>query len=144
MPDTFQENATAMDEQPTCGKGLAEHSALPATLGRLIGAMAGILELHQPALDLTDENGRTEYKAYVQLALECRTAATQLQTTAGHMAGYRDLPMARHDERVMAAPENREAFATFVRFEQELLALLQRSVERDQQMLAAMRGTSVA
>jgi hypothetical protein len=133
-----------MDEQPTCGKGLAEHSALPATLSRLIAAMAGILELHQRAIDLTDENGRTEYKAYVQLALECRMAANQLQTTAEHMAGYRDLPMARHDEGLMAAPENLQAFATFVRFEQELLALLQRSLERDQQMLAAMRGTSAA
>ena len=133
-----------MDEQQTCGKGLAEHSALPATLGRLIAAMAEILDLHQRALDLTDENGRTEYKAYVPLALECRMAANQLQTTAEHMAGYRDLPMARHDERQMAAPENLEAFATFVRFEQELFALLQRSLERDQQMLAAMRGPSAA
>jgi hypothetical protein len=129
-----------MDEQQTCGKGLAEHSALPATLGRLIAAMAEILELHQRALDLTDENGRAEYHAYVQLALECRIAASQLETTAEHMAGYRDLPMARHDERQMAAPENLQAFATFVRCAQELQDLLKRLAEQHQQILAAMRG----
>ena len=117
---------------------------LPGTLSRLMAAMARILELHQPALDLTDDNGRAEYRAYVHLALECRTAANQLQTTAEHMAGYRDLPMATHDDRVMVTPENFQAFETFVRFEQELRALLERSLERDEQMLAAMRGTNVS
>ena len=129
-----------IDEQPTCGKGLAEHSALPATLGRLTDAMAGILEHHQTALDLTDENARKEYRAYVKLEMEFRRIASQLQATAEHMAGYRDLPMGRHDERAMASPKALDTFATFVRVEQELLGLLQKAVERDQKMLAEMQG----
>lgn len=129
-----------MDEQPTCGKGLAEHSALPAKLGELTAAMAENLEIHQKALDLTDENARNEHNAYVKLAQEYRSIATQLQATARHMAGYRDLPMGKHDERAMAAPKVLEAFTNFARLEQELLALLQRAVERDQAMLVEMRA----
>ena len=44
-----------MDDQPTCGKGLAEHASLPAKLGELSSAMAKLLEFHQTTLDLTDE-----------------------------------------------------------------------------------------
>ena len=58
-----------MDEQQTCGKGLAEHSVLPAKLGELTAAIAAILEHHQTALDLTDENARKEYKARDQKML---------------------------------------------------------------------------
>jgi hypothetical protein len=35
-----------MEDQRTCGKGLAEHSALPAKLGELTAAMAENLEIH--------------------------------------------------------------------------------------------------
>jgi hypothetical protein len=129
-----------MDEEPACGKGLAEHSALPATLGELATAMAQILEVHQTALDVTDEPARQEYRAYVKLALVYRDIAAQRRATAGHMAAYRDLPMGRHDERAMASPEAFDVFASFVRVEQELLTLLRKSVERDERMLAEMRG----
>jgi hypothetical protein len=129
-----------MDEQPTCGKGLAEHSALPAKLGALIDAMAETLEAHQDALDLTDERARPEYKAYVRLAIECRSAAARLQAIAGHMAGYRDLPMGRHDMRVMSGAKAIAAFERFVQGEQDLLALLQKTSGRDRQMLDAMRS----
>jgi hypothetical protein len=129
-----------MDEQSTCGKGLAEHSVLPAKLGELTAAMAETLEAHQEALDVTDENARKELHAYVKLAQEFRCVAGQLQASAEHMAGYRDLPMGRHDQRAMAGPKVLDAFTKFVRFEQELLALLRQAVERDQKMLTAMRG----
>jgi hypothetical protein len=56
------------------------------------------------------------------------------------MAGYRDLPMGRHDEKAMTAPVNAEAFEKFVTLEQELLALLQQRLARDQSMLGEMRG----
>jgi hypothetical protein len=49
-----------MDDQPTCGKGLAEHAVLPAKLGELIVSVAGVLEAHMPALDLTDAPFRSE------------------------------------------------------------------------------------
>jgi hypothetical protein len=129
-----------MDNQPTCGKGLAEHSALPAKLGELMAATAENLEAHQRTLDLSDENSRNELDAYVRLAKEHRSLAAQLQSTAQRMAAYRDLPMGRHNERALADPRLVEAFAQFVKVERELLAQLQRAVERDQQMLAAFSG----
>jgi hypothetical protein len=68
-------------EEQTCGKGLAANAALPQRLSELIVALAGVLETHMKALDLTDENSRTEHDAYRRLAQQhretaCRWAAT--------------------------------------------------------------------
>ncbi len=129
-----------MDDQPTCGKGLAEHSRLPAKLAELEDALAENLELHQKTLDPSDENARPELDAYVRLAREHRAIAAQLRETAQRMAGYRDLPMGRHDERALADPKLLEAFETFVKVEEDLHAQLQAALDRDRQMLAAARG----
>lgn len=133
-------NDTGAENQPTCGKGLAEHSVLPAKLGELTAAMAKNLEVHVKALDLTDENSRKEHDAYVELAREHRSIAGQLQATARQMAAYRDLPMGRHDEKAMSAPEVAKAFEKFVRIEHELLSLLQKRIEQDRRMLTEMGG----
>ncbi len=101
-------------DQQTCGKGLAENSILPAKLGELIAAMAGNLEAHMQALDLTDQNSRREYDAYEKLVKEQKQIANQLKSVANQMAGYRDLPMGRHDEKAMTHPRVREAFEKFV------------------------------
>jgi hypothetical protein len=129
-----------MDDQPTCGKGLAEHSALPAKLAELENELAENLELHQKTLDLSDENARKELDAYVKLARKHRSIAAQLRETARQMSGYRDLPMGRHDDRALADPKLVEAFERFVQVEGELLTHLQGALERDRQMLAAARG----
>jgi len=129
-----------MDDQPTCGKGLAEHSVLPAKLGELIDALAENLEVHMEALDLRDERSRQERDAYAELAQEHRQIAGRLRAVAGRMAGYRDLPMGRHDGEAMARPEVRAAFGRFVALERELLALLRERVEKDGKMLAGMGG----
>ena len=127
-----------MENQPTCGKGLAEHSVLPGKMGELIASVADNLELHITALDLTDDNSRKEQDAYRALAKDHREIASQLQATANKMAGYRDLPMGRHDQRAMSDPKFREAFERFITLEQELLALLQTKVEQDRKMLIQM------
>jgi len=57
------------------------------------------------------------------------------------MTGYRDLPMGRHDMTVMSDARTVDAFEKLVKTKQELLALLQRTKEQDEKMLAAMRGT---
>ena len=132
-----------MDDQPTCGKGLAEHSALPAALGALIAALAENLELHQGTLDLTDPSSRKELDAYVGLAKEHREIAERLKAVASRMASYRDLPMGRHDGRALADPRLLGAFETFVQREEELLSLLLGAHERDEQMLRAARGSEV-
>jgi hypothetical protein len=127
-------------EQPTCGKGLAANSVLPQHLGKVIGAMAEVLEVHMLALDLTDENSKQEHAAYQKLSREMREIAAQLASTAAEMAGYRDLPMGRHDMQAMTHPRVHDTFAEFVQQKQALLALLQKSEEVDQKLLAEMKG----
>lgn len=132
-----------MANQPTCGQGLAEHSVLPGQLGELTASLAEILELHTTALDLKDENSKKEYHAYMDLVKKNRQAAATLQEIAREMAGYRDLPMGRHDPRAMSAPAVIQALRRFVKLEQELLALLQTRLEQDQQMLVEMSAASL-
>ena len=128
-----------MDEQPTCGKGLAHHSMLPAKLGALTAAVADVLEAHQPALDLTDPNAKREYDAYTELADSHRIIAAHLEATAMRMAGYRDLPMGRHDMAAMMAPKPAEAFSRLVAIEEELFSMLRARLEEDRAMLADMQ-----
>ena len=127
-------------EPQTCGKGLAENSILPATLGKLLAAMTENLETHMKALDLTDQNSQAEYKAYEELVKEFRQIAAELYVAADRMAGYRDLPMGRHDEQAMTHPGVRETFETFVKQKQELLSLLTQTIERDNHLLEMMRN----
>jgi hypothetical protein len=128
-----------MDEQQTCGRGLAEHSALPARLAEVTEAMADNLQAHMQALELDDEAARQEHAVYLRLAEEQRQAAGRLRAVAGEMAAARDLPMGRHDVQTMSSPEVADAFQRFVKARQELLAVLQRMAEQDQRMLAEMR-----
>jgi hypothetical protein len=129
-----------MDEPQTCGRGLAEHSALPAQLAQVIETMADNLHVHMQALELDDEPAREEHAVYLRLVEEQRQAAGRLRAVAAEMAGARDLPMGRHDEQAMGSPEVGDAFRRFVAARRELLALLERMAEQDQQMLAAMDG----
>jgi calcineurin-like phosphoesterase family protein len=75
-----------------------------------------------------------------ELAKEHRKIAALLQAIARRMAGYRDLPMGRHDRTAMSAPKALEAFEKFAKLEQELLALLQKKLEQDRKMLIEMGG----
>jgi hypothetical protein len=129
-----------MDEQQTCGRGLAEHSVLPARLAEVIEAMADNLRVHMGALELDDEPARQEHAVYLRLTEEQRQAAGRLRAIAGEMAAARDLPMGRHDEQTLTSPEVADAFRHFVKAKQELAATLQQMAEEDQRMLAAMDG----
>ena len=129
-----------MDEQQTCGRGLAEHSVLPARLAEVIEAMAENLRVHLGALELDDEPAREEHAVYLRLAEEQRQAAGRLRAIAGEMAAARDLPMGRHDAQTLTSPEVADAFRHFVKAKQVLLATLQGMAEQDQRMLAAMDG----
>jgi hypothetical protein len=102
--------------------------------------MGAVLEAHIPSLDLTDERSRKEHEVYQRLVADFRQAAVQLEAIARRMGGSRDLPMGRHDAAAMASPTGRHAFERFVQSEHELLTVLQRRLEQDQQMLATMRG----
>ena len=126
-------------EEQTCGRGLAEHSVLPAQLAEVTDAMADNLMAHMQALELDDEAARQEHAVYLRLAEEQRQAAGRLRAVAGGMAAARDLPMGRHDAQTMSSPEVADAFRRFVEARQELLAVLRRMAEQDQRMLAEMR-----
>lgn len=126
-------------EEQTCGRGLAEHSVLPAQLAEVTDALADNLMAHMQALELDDEAARQEHAVYLRLAEEQRQAAARLRAVAGEMAAARDLPMGRHDAQTMSSPEVADAFRRFVEARQELLSVLQRMAEQDQRMLAEMR-----
>jgi hypothetical protein len=126
-----------MDDHPTCGKGLAETSALHTTMGELMTAMADVLEAHLRALDLSDSAARKEHEAYCRLIQDHRDTAHRLEALGKHMAGYRDLPMGRHNEAVMAEPDALGAFRRFVDREQALLAVLKGRLAQDHEMLRA-------
>lgn len=57
-----------MEQQPTCGQGLAQHAALNGKLADVFGAAAENLELHLTSLDPKDKASRPEFDAYVALA----------------------------------------------------------------------------
>jgi hypothetical protein len=121
------------DDQPTCGKGLAANAALPEQLAKVLSARAEVLERHTKALDLSDPNARRELDAYTSLARAHRGIAAELAELGRQMAGYRDLPMARHDMRVMADPEGQAAaFQQLVAAERELLGLLQSKLQQEE------------
>ena len=128
-----------MDDQQTCGEGLAANAELPATVGELMAAMAGVLHEHQQALDLIDQNTKPEHHAYNTLVLELRTISAQLALTARHMADYHDLPMGRHDERKMSSREAVTVFERFVQAERALLTVVTRSVAEHESMLEQLR-----
>jgi uncharacterized protein YndB with AHSA1/START domain len=124
-----------MNKPETCGRGLAERSAVPAKLAALSAAMADNLETHQRTLDLTDSSARAESEAYESVASALRNAAAQLQMTADRMVGYKELPVARHDADAMSSPEIRAAFARLIEREHDLSALLNTLIEQDRAML---------
>jgi uncharacterized protein YndB with AHSA1/START domain len=125
-----------VEELPTCGKGLAENSVLPARLSELIASMAENLELHTKTLDLSDDNARLEYEAYEKLVTTQRDVATQLMTLAGEMYSNYDLPIAKHDEKKLSAPEIAETFKKFAHLEQELIAMLNKRMKKEEKILA--------
>jgi hypothetical protein len=131
-----------MDQQDdwTCGKGLAANAVLPERIGAVMAAMAEVLHVHTEALDPEDEESRPEYDAYRRVSQQLGEIASQLDALAREMAAYRDLPMGRHDMEVMTQPRVGERFGAFVGRKQELLTLLQESIESDRQMLDQMDG----
>jgi hypothetical protein len=129
-----------MDEQQTCGRGLAEHSVLPARLAEVVEAMADNLRVHMGALELDDEPARQEHAVYLRLAEEQRQVAGRLRAIAGEMAAAHDLPMGRHDLPTLSSPEVADAFRHFVAAKQELAATLKGMAEEDQRLLAAIDG----
>ena len=129
-----------MEEQQTCGKGLAEHSSVPAKFAEFIEALVDNLEAHLPTINVAGEEGRRERAAYESLAAGFRRAAEILGSVSAEMRGYRILPMAPHHEAAFADPRIAQAFARFVAVEGELGTMLGDAHARDLRMLEQMSG----
>ncbi|MEX1103842.1 MAG: hypothetical protein WED87_06315 [Dehalococcoidia bacterium] len=125
-----------MDDEPTCGKGLAANAVLPAKLAELLTALADTLEAHRPALDRDEPAGRQEDEACATLVEDQRQIAARLASLATRMEGCRTLPMASHDIAVMADPARMAPYARFVATERQRANMLQQSVAQGAAMLA--------
>jgi hypothetical protein len=131
-----------MSELSTCGQGLAETAALPVGLAQVTEAMAGMLERHMVALDMTDPHSAAEHAVYGELAAAHRLIADQLRAAADRMDAQRDLPMGPHDMAAIAHPATTRAFQTLVDAKRHLLSLLRDTADEDNAMLELMRGAA--
>ena len=136
MPNDGEE----LEEQATCGTGLAESAELQRRLGHVADGLAGVLRTHLRAIDARDEASRPEYDAYDSLARQAEQIAGQLRALADEMFAYRGLPMANHDMEAMAHPRMSSAFEAFVNAKRDLRLLLEAGEEEDQAMLREMQS----
>jgi hypothetical protein len=129
-----------VDDQSTCGKGLAANAALPQKLSALFAAQANLLQNHVRALDAKEEAGRLERDAYERLVKDQRALALNLAALATAMRSYRDLPMAKHDMAPLTDQGSRETLSAFVDAERELARYLEEQVQEFQTMLRDMKA----
>jgi hypothetical protein len=129
-----------VEEQPTCGQGLAKNSAVPAALAAVAAGLAQNLEIHTRALDREDDAAARERDVYERLARDLRGAAADLGAAAAEMAAAVDLPMGAHDVTAVTATELVDAFAGYVAAEDDLRRLLEARREDNEQMLDAIRA----
>jgi uncharacterized protein YndB with AHSA1/START domain len=126
-----------VDDAPTCGIGLAQHSTIPATIAAMFDGLADTLDLHRRMLVLDDPNARQEDEVYRDLAERWKQIARLTAQAAEQMAAQRELPMGLHDETAWGEAHVR-AFERFVKGEMQVLALLRVAAERDEKMLASI------
>ena len=126
-----------VDETPTCGVGLAQHSSIPSEIAVMFTGLADTLALHRTLLIADDERSRAEDNVYRDLSERWTRIAGLVESAAAAMADQRELPMAAHDPAAWSTAHLR-AFEKFVKAQSRLLARLRVSAERDEQMLASM------
>jgi len=122
-----------------CGEGLAEQSELPRSVATLIAAMARVLEFHMTALEGREASAAREHAAYEELSAALQATAGELRAAAERMQRYRDLPPAKHDAELLRSPRAADAFASFVKAQDELLELLGKRIEQDRGLLDELR-----
>lgn len=129
-----------MEEQDTCGSGLAQSSPTPAALAAVAAGLAHNLEVHVRALDPDDAAAVQEQAVYERVARSLRDAAAELRTAAAEMAAAVDLPMGAHDIAAITTPDALDAFEGYVAAADGLGRLLDAQREGNEQMLAAIRA----
>jgi hypothetical protein len=136
-----RQEASMQEEPATCGQGLAANAVVPEKIAALMDATANVLQNHMRSLDPADAVARLERDAYEHIIEEQRGVASKLNSLARAMRSYRDLPMAPHNEDVLADGASIDVFSAFIDAEENMLALLQENVRSDRDMLGAMLPT---
>jgi hypothetical protein len=129
-----------MDEEPTCGRGLAQTSVVPAGLAAVAEGLAENLEVHVRALDPGDAAAAQERAVYDRVARRLRSAVSDLRAAATEMAAAVHLPMGAHDIAAITTTDALEAFEHCVAAEDDLRRLLEARREDNEQMLTAIRA----
>lgn len=129
-----------MEEQPTCGRGLARNGVVPAALAAVAAGLAQNLEVHVRALDPGDAAAAQEQGVYERVAHSLRSAAAELQAAAEEMASAVDLPMGAHDIAAITTTDALAAFEGYVAAEDDLRRLLGARRDDNEQMLTAIRA----
>jgi hypothetical protein len=129
-----------VEEEPTCGRGLAQNTVVPSALAAVAAGLAQNLEVHTRALDAGDTAAAQEQAVYERIAQNLRSAATDLQAAAAEMASAVNLPMGAHDMAAITSTDVLEAFQGYVAAEDDLRRLLDARREDNEQMLTAIRA----
>ncbi len=129
-----------MEEQPTCGRGLAQSAVVPAALAAVAAGLAENLEVHVRALDPGDAAAAQEQGVYERVAHRLHSAAADLQAAAAEMTSAVDLPMGAHDIAAITTTDVLDAFQGHVAAEDDLRRLLEARREENEQMLTAIRA----
>jgi hypothetical protein len=129
-----------VEEEPTCGRGLAESTVVPTALAAVAAGLAENLEVHTRSLDPGDTVAMQEQGLYERIAHSLRSAAADLRAAATEMASARELPMGEHDMAALTAPDVLVAFERYVAAEDDLRQLLDGRRAENEQMLTAFRA----
>lgn len=127
-----------VEAEPSCGRGVAQHSTVPAKIADLFAALAETLAAHRAMLVLSDPASKREDEVYGELAQIFEELASLTEKVAKDMARQRELPMGEHDMNAWGEPQVR-AFERFVTAQSRLLVLLRVAAERDEEVLRSMQ-----
>lgn len=129
-----------MEEEPTCGRGLAQSSVVPSALAAVAARLAQNLEVHTRALDPGDAAAAQERGVYERIAHSLRSAAADLQAAAAEMASAAGLPMGAHNMAAITTTDVLDAFEGYVAAEDDLRRMLDARRADNEQMLTAIRA----
>jgi len=128
------------EEEPTCGRGLAQAAALPAGLAAVAGGLAQNLEVHVRSLPVGDSAAAQERAVYERISRDLRSATASLKAAAAEMASAVDLPIADHDLAAFTSRDVLDAFESSVAAEGKLRRLLDARRVDNEQTLTAIRA----
>lgn len=114
-----------MEEQPTCGQGLAAHALVPQLIAALMNATSDNLIAHLPMLVAGDADTQHERSVYERLSGMHLEAAAMLDAIATEMKEQHDMRMGQHDVETMSHENMSKALESMARAEAQLVAQLE-------------------